>query len=113
MVQIAIIAGVGAGTGSSLAHKFAKAYPVALLARSKETLDSVVDSIKSKGGKAIGYVTDVSDQENMETTFKHISNDFPDCAISAAVYNVGGAFKRGPFFDVSLEDWSAAQRSNG
>lgn len=113
MVQIAIIAGIGAGTGSSVAHKFARTYPVALLARSKENLDPVVESIRSRGGKAIGCVTDVADQGNMETTFKHISNDFPDCTITAAVYNVGGAFKRGPFFDVSLEDWPAAQRSNG
>lgn len=113
MVQVAVIAGIGAGTGSSVAHRFAMHYPVALLARSRESLDPVVESIKSKGGKATGYVTDVSNQENMETTFKRISDDYPDYAIAAGVYNVGGAFKRGPFFDVSLEDWTAAQDSNG
>lgn len=112
-MQIAVVAGIGAGTGSAVAHRFALKYPVALLARSKENLDPVVDSIRSKGGKAFGYVTDVSEQADMETTFKHISNDYPNYAITAAIYNVGGAFKRGSFLDVSLEDFEAAQKSNG
>lgn len=112
MVQIAVIAGIGAGTGSALAHKFALKYPVALLARSQENLDPVVESIKKKGGQAKAFVTDVSDQENMETTFKRINEEFPGFAVAAAVYNVGGAFKRGPFFDCGLEDFLAAQKSN-
>ncbi len=49
---IAVVAGIGAGTGFSVAKRFALQYPVALLARSKENLDPVVDHINKAGGKA-------------------------------------------------------------
>lgn len=113
MTLLAVVAGIGAGTGSAVAQKFALKYPVALLARSKENLDPVVDAIKRSGGHAKGYVTDVSNEEQMKTTFRQIEEDFPSCAIASGIYNVGGAFKRGSFLDVSLEDWTAAQKSNG
>lgn len=112
-MKIAVIAGVGAGTGSALAHKFAKAYPVALLARSKENLDPVVKSIETAGGSAVGYVTDVTDEDNVEQTFAKIAKDFPESDIAAGIYNVGGAFKRGSFLEVTLKDFKDAQASNG
>lgn len=113
MALLAVIAGIGAGTGSAVAQKFALKYPVALLARSKENLDPVVDAIKTAGGHAKGYITDVSDNEQMKSTFRQIEADFPQHAIAAGIYNVGGAFKRGSFLDVTLADWNAAQKSNG
>lgn len=112
MVQIAVVAGVGAGTGSAVAHRFALKYPVALLARSKENLDPVVESIEKKGGRAIGYVTDVADPENVEKTFKQLASDFPDVAIAAGIYNISGAFKRGSFLDSKLEDFLATQKGS-
>lgn len=112
-MKISIVAGIGPGTGASVAYRFAKAYPVALLARSKENLDPVVQAIEKQGGKAIGYITDVSDEANMTSTFEKINSDFPDAAIAAAVYNVGGAFKRGSFFDCKLEDFKNAHAANG
>lgn len=63
--SLAIIAGVGSGTGQAVANAFAKkGYEIALLARTKETLDKVADSIKQDGGSVgdrfiyFGYVPD-------------------------------------------------------
>ena len=48
----AVIAGVGPGTGASIARKFAQTYPVVLLARNIANLDPIVNEIKSNGGQA-------------------------------------------------------------
>jgi hypothetical protein len=49
---IAIIAGVGAGTGAAVARKFAATYPVVLLARNPENFEGLAKEINASGGKA-------------------------------------------------------------
>ena len=40
--KVAVVAGVGPGIGAALARRFAQAgYPVAMLARNRETLDAL------------------------------------------------------------------------
>lgn len=85
---------------------------MALLARSKENLDPVVASIEKSGGKAIGYCTDVASEAEMQETFRQIERDFPESAIAAGIFNVGGTFKRGSFLDVSLADFKSTQSAN-
>ncbi|KAL2159998.1 hypothetical protein VTH06DRAFT_1653 [Thermothelomyces fergusii] len=57
----AVVAGVGAGTGRSLALRFARAYPVVLIARNPSSYDSVVAEIRQQGGEARGISADTSD----------------------------------------------------
>ncbi len=73
---IAIVAGVGAGTGSSIARKFASAYPVVLLARSPDSYESLVEEINGNGGKAIGISTDVADAQSVTNAFDRITSEF-------------------------------------
>lgn len=73
---IAIVAGVGAGTGASVARKFAKAYPVVLLARNPENFKSLAEEINSNGGKAIGISTDVSDSNSVQNAVETIKKEF-------------------------------------
>jgi NAD(P)-dependent dehydrogenase (short-subunit alcohol dehydrogenase family) len=100
----AVIAGVGKGTGASLAHRFAQAYPVALLARRPESYSSIVQEINNNGGKAIGISTDLSDEESVKSAFETITNTYKDANCAVAVYNASGGFVRKPFLETSAED---------
>jgi len=103
----AVIAGVGPGTGASVARRFAQAYPVALLARSPESYESLVTEINKAGGEAIGISTDVSNQDSVKKAFDQIKQEFQGAGCAAAVFNASGRFVRKPLLDMSVEDFSA------
>ncbi len=109
----AIIAGVGPGTGASIARKFAKLYSVVLLARNPENYEPLVAEINGGGGKAIGISTDVSDVKSVKDAFGKIEDDFRGAGLAAAVFNVGGRFVRKPFLDLELEEFEAGFEANG
>jgi len=58
-----------------LQEQFAKAYPVALLARNPDNYKDIVDEINKSGGKAIGISTDVSDSASVKAAFKQIEQE--------------------------------------
>jgi len=109
----AIVAGVGPGTGASIARKFAATYSVVLLARNPENYKSLVTEINGNGGKAIGISTDVSDAKSVQNAFSQIESEFKGVGLAAAVFNVGGRFVRKPFLELSLEDFEAGFEANG
>ncbi|CAK1358335.1 hypothetical protein CB0940_07041 [Cercospora beticola] len=104
---IAIVAGVGAGTGAAVARRFAQAYPVVLLARNSENFQPYVDEINKSGGKAIGISTDLGDNASIANAFKQIESEFPGAPIAAAIYNASGRFVRKPLLELSVEDFMA------
>ncbi|KAH8601312.1 short chain dehydrogenase/ reductase-like protein [Bisporella sp. PMI_857] len=108
-----IVAGVGAGTGRSVAIKFAKTYPVVLLARKPENYESIVKEINSSGGQAIGISTDVSSPESVKNAFGEIKKEFKGKKLAAAIFNVGGSFLRKPFLETKLEEYEAGYKANG
>jgi NAD(P)-dependent dehydrogenase (short-subunit alcohol dehydrogenase family) len=81
----AVIAGVGAGTGRSVALRFAKAYPVALLARKPESYNDIVAEIKQSGGQAIGVSADSGDSASVKAAFETIKKEFAGKKLAAAV----------------------------
>jgi NADP-dependent 3-hydroxy acid dehydrogenase YdfG len=83
---IAIVAGVGPGTGASVARKFAKAYPVVLLARKPENFEGLANEINQSGGKAIGISTDVSDSKSVKSAVESIKKEFGDDVAAAVCY---------------------------
>lgn len=110
----AVVAGVGPGTGASVARRFAKSYPIALLARNPDNFNSLVDEINKSGGKAIGISTDCSDGESVKKAFEQIKGtDGFGGSCAAAVYNVGGRFIRAPFLELSQEDFETGWKTNG
>ncbi|KAK0104586.1 hypothetical protein ONS95_004872 [Cadophora gregata] len=109
----AIIAGVGAGTGRSVALKFAKTYPVVLLSRSPSSYESIVEEINKSGGSAHGFSADTSSSTAMTDTFAKIKNAIGDAKLAAAVYNVGGKLVRKPFLELSAEEFAAGYNANG
>jgi NAD(P)-dependent dehydrogenase (short-subunit alcohol dehydrogenase family) len=89
--RVAVVAGAGPGNGAALARRFAAAgYAVALLARSRETLDALENEI----GGARGYACDVSAPNAVTRTFAAIRADLGD--VDVLLYNAGS----GVFADI-------------
>lgn len=108
----AIIAGVGAGTGRSVALKFAKHYPVILLARNASSYETIVSEITSSGGQAIGIPTDTSDAASVKSAFAKIKESLPSHHLAAAIFNVGAGMARKGFLDLTSEDLDRSLKGN-
>jgi NAD(P)-dependent dehydrogenase (short-subunit alcohol dehydrogenase family) len=95
--KVCVVTGVGPGTGSALARRFAKGgYRVALIARNEERLRQLEAELQ--GSK--GYRCDVSDPKEVERAIEAIEHDLglPLILIHNAV---GGAF--GSFLEIDPE----------
>ncbi|RDW61759.1 oxidoreductase, short chain dehydrogenase/reductase family [Aspergillus mulundensis] len=109
----AIVAGVGPGTGASIARKFTQAYSVVVLARNPSNYNSVVNEINSSGGQALGISADVSDSASVKTAFEKIAQQHKDTPLAAAVFNSGGGFVRKPFLELTEEEFANGFKSQG
>jgi NAD(P)-dependent dehydrogenase (short-subunit alcohol dehydrogenase family) len=91
---VCLITGVGPGTGSALARKFAQGgYRVALLARS----DGRLAALEKELPNAKGYPCDVSDPAQVEAVASAVERDLGNPAV--VIHNaVGGAF--GTFLEI-------------
>jgi NAD(P)-dependent dehydrogenase (short-subunit alcohol dehydrogenase family) len=89
-----IITGVGPGTGSALARRFAKGgYRVAMLARNEDRLAALERELSD----ARGYRCDVSDPSQVKSALDVIERDLGAAAV--LIHNaVGGAF--GSFLEI-------------
>ena len=103
----AVVAGVGPGTGASVARRFAKEYPVVLLARGNDKFDGLVKEINNQGGKAIGISADVSSAESLKQAFGQIEQQFSGANCAAAVFNAAGGMVRKPFLEVTEKEFSS------
>lgn len=94
---ICVVTGVGPGTGTALARRFAHGgYRLALLARNEQRLSALAKELPG----AHPYPCDVSDPSQVETVAAAIERDMG--APSVLIHNaVGGAF--GSFLDIKPE----------
>lgn len=80
--KTAIITGASYGMGVAMAELFAaEGASVALTARGKEKLDSVVDKITAAGGRAIGIVADTKSLADTQRVFAATLEAFGDVDI--------------------------------
>jgi len=89
--KIALITGVGPGTGSSIARRFSDGgYKVAMIARDKERLKSLEVELEDSKG----YSCELRNQEYLNSTIDNIIKDFgyPDVFIHNAVRGTRGNF---------------------
>ncbi len=89
--KVAIVTGVGPGTGSSIARRFSDGgYKVAMIARDKERLKSLEDKLEDSKG----YSCELRNQEYLNSTIDNIIKDFgyPDIFIHNAVRGTRGNF---------------------
>ena len=89
--KVALVTGVGPGTGSSIARRFSDGgYKVAMIARDKERLKSLEDELEDSKG----YSCELRNQEYLNSTVDNIIKDFgyPDVSIHNAVRGTRGNF---------------------
>ena len=89
--KIALITGVGPGTGSSIARRFSDGgFKVAMIARDKKRLKSLEDELEDSKG----YSCELRNQEYLNSTVDNIIRDFgyPDVFIHNAVRGTRGNF---------------------
>lgn len=99
--KVVIITGAGSGIGKALAYKFAsEGSRVVLGARTSENLKKVADDIKSKGGEAVYYVTDVSNENDCKNLVLTAVENFGGVDI---LINNAGISMRALFADVKLD----------
>jgi NAD(P)-dependent dehydrogenase (short-subunit alcohol dehydrogenase family) len=84
---VCLITGVGPGTGTALARRFAEGYRVAMLARNGERLAELEKEIPGSRG----YACDVTDTGALQQTLERVRDELgaPEILIHNAV---GGAF---------------------
>lgn len=90
--------------GRAAAVRFAKAYPVVLLARKPESYNAIVDEIKQAGGQAFGITADATDEAAVNAAFETIKKELPGSKLAAAIYNVNAGFSRKPFLELKREE---------
>jgi len=87
MSRVCVVTGVGPGTGSAIARRFAESYEVAMLARNAERLAALEQELP----RAHAFACDVSDPVALESTLDRIRSELgtPEVVVHNAV---GGAF---------------------
>ena len=96
-LPVALITGVGPGTGAAMARRFARGgYAVAMLARSRDRLVALEQELEH----ARGYPCDVTDEAQLDATIDKVRADLG--APKVLIHNaVGGAF--GTFLEIEPE----------
>ena len=85
--KVCLVTGVGPGTGTAIARRFADGYQVAMLARNAERLDSIA----AQTPNVHAFPCDVTDAAALEASVAAVSTQLgtPDVVVHNAV---GGAF---------------------
>jgi len=107
--KVAVVVGVGAGTGASLARRFASDYAVALMARNADYLRGLGDELRAAGGDALEVPADVGDAAAVAAAFATIRERLGDPDL--LLYNAGsGTF--GTIVDITPAQYEASWRVN-
>lgn len=102
-MKTALITGATRNIGRQLALDLADAgHAVAINGRDPASVDSVVDEVRERGGKAVGCPADVTEEETLETAVSNVESQIGpvDILINNAVVRSHGALE-----DISREDW--------
>lgn len=97
-MEVAIVAGVGPGTGAALARAFAhEGYAVGLLSRHAESSEPVAEEIRAKDGKTLFVPTDVTNRQSVTDAVAKIRSQFG--SVTAIVHNASG-YGRASFLEM-------------
>jgi NADP-dependent 3-hydroxy acid dehydrogenase YdfG len=100
---VALVTGASSGIGEATARELAAAgAAVAVVARRKDRLDTLVADIESAGGRALALEADVTDQQQaidaVETTVRELGR-------LDTVVNNAGVMLLGPIVDAPTQEW--------
>jgi NAD(P)-dependent dehydrogenase (short-subunit alcohol dehydrogenase family) len=103
---VALIMGVGEGSGAAHARRFSQGgYTVCVVRRNAEKLAPLIKQIKTAGGSAVGYGVDASCETEVVSLIASIEQDIGP--IEVAIYNVGGLTK-GSVTELLTKDFCSA-----
>lgn len=108
--KVAVVTGASSGLGADAARAYAEqGAHVALLARRKEKLDSVVKEIEAAGHKAIAVQCDVSNEESIKKAIDEVLAHYGkiDILLNNAGIAVGGSVE-----SLSVEGWDSSMDIN-
>jgi 3-oxoacyl-[acyl-carrier protein] reductase len=102
--KIALITGASKGIGKALAIGFAAAgASVSCAARTRELLNTTVDEINEKGGKALAVVADVTKESEVQRMLKDTVDYFG--GLDILVINAGHDFDGQSVADSDTDSW--------
>jgi NAD(P)-dependent dehydrogenase (short-subunit alcohol dehydrogenase family) len=105
----AVVVGVGPGLGASLARRFSKTYPVAMIARRGEFIEPLAKELEKQGCNALAVRADVGKADSIASAFKSIRERIGE--VEVLIYNAAaGPF--GALDAVSAEQFENAMRIN-
>ena len=108
--RIALVTGASQGIGRACALKLAQSgASVALAARGQEKLQALAAEISGAGGKAAAFSLDVSDEEQIKSTFKAVIAQFGKIDI---LVNNAGITRDQLVMRMKRADWDAVLNTN-
>lgn len=101
--RVAVITGAASGIGQSVAMACAKEGMRLVLADiDEENLEAVVGAVTAGGGEAIGMITDVSRQDEIQRLADRTIETYGTVNL---VHNNAGVVTVGPLEDLTINDW--------
>lgn len=108
--KVAIVTGASSGLGADAARAYAEqGAHVALLARRKEKLDTVVKEIEAAGHKAIAVQCDVSNEDSIKKAVDEVLAHYGKIDI---LLNNAGVAVAGSVETLSVEGWDSSMDIN-
>jgi meso-butanediol dehydrogenase/(S,S)-butanediol dehydrogenase/diacetyl reductase len=102
-MPVAIVTGSSRGIGRGIAVRLASdGFDVLVndIDRQKSDIDAVVSEIEASGGKAIGYVADVSQQDQVEAMVQAAVQEFGEVTVIVAN---AGVLETSTLLDMTVE----------
>lgn len=100
--KVAVITGASYGMGQTMAELFAEeGAAVVLTARGREKLDAAVESVRAKGGRAVGVAADVCSTEDTKRVFAAALKEFG--GVDILINNAGIGEQK--IIDETDDDW--------
>jgi NAD(P)-dependent dehydrogenase (short-subunit alcohol dehydrogenase family) len=104
--EVAVVAGVGPGLGTSLARRFAKeGCRIALLARSSEFIAELTDELRGKGAKALALPIDISHADQVAAAFRRIREELGPVDVLVNNASASGPFGQ-PFIEITADSFA-------
>jgi 3-oxoacyl-[acyl-carrier protein] reductase len=108
--RVALVTGASQGIGRACAVRLAGAgAAVAAAARNQEKLDELVSEIKASGGNAAAFPLDVSDEDQIKSTFKAVLGQFSKIDI---LVNNAGITRDQLVMRMKRADWDMVLNTN-